>query len=100
MLKALFGPNSLSSMLRGGLEESSATQRAIAARVANALSASSNVDFPGELQKRTAKPSEADIERDMSALADIQLRYEAEARLLHGVYSSLRTAIHGTTSNG
>ena len=34
----------------------------------------------------------------MSQLADIQLRYEAEARLLHGVYSSLRTAIRGNTN--
>ena len=59
MLKALFGPNSLSSMLRGGLEESSATQRAIAARVANALSASSNVDFPGELPCKSCRPEHA-----------------------------------------
>ena len=98
MLKALFGPTTLSSMLRGGLEESSVTQRAIADRVASALKASSSVDFPGELAKQTARPNEADLERDMSQLADIQLRYEAEARLLHGVYSSLRTAIRGNTN--
>jgi len=93
MLKGLFGPDSLSHMLRGGLEEASATHRAIGDRVANAMNASSNVDFPTELNQRVGKPSEADLERDMAALADTQLRYEAEARLLQAAYGQLRTAM-------
>jgi flagellar basal body rod protein FlgB len=96
MLKALFGPSTLTSMLRGGLEEASATHRAIAQRVAGVLSASSSVEFPDALAAQAAqKPvSEADLERDMTALADTQLRYEADATLLKAAYARLRTAVH------
>jgi flagellar basal body rod protein FlgB len=95
MLKALFGPSTLTSMLRGGLEETSATHRAIAQRVAGALSSSSNVQFPDALAAQDAqKPvSEADLEREMTALADTQLRYEADAKLLQAAYARLRSAI-------
>jgi flagellar basal body rod protein FlgB len=99
MLKALFGPSTLTSMLRGGLEEASATHRAIAERVAGALSASSSVEFPDALAAQgTQKPvSEADLEREMTALADTQLRYEADAKLLQADYTRLRSALR---SNG
>jgi hypothetical protein len=94
MLKGLFGPTTLPAMLRGGLEESSATHRGIAQRVAGALTSSSNVDFPGELAARTGAPPDAEsLERDMAALADTQLRYEAEAKLLQEAYARLRTAV-------
>lgn len=95
MLRNLFGPSSVSSMLRGGLEETSATHRAIAAHVAGTLSSSTGVDFPGELQARTGQSrlDEADLQRDMAALADTQLRYEADAKLLQAAYARLRTAI-------
>ncbi len=91
MLKGLFGPASLPAMLRGGLEETSATHRGIAARVAGAIDASSRADFPGELARSQA--AEADLERDMTLLADTQLRYEAEARLLREAYDRLRSAM-------
>lgn len=91
MLKGLFGPTSVSSMLRGGLEETSATHRAIAARVAGAIDASSSTDFPGELARSQA--AQADLERDMAQLADTQIRFEAEARLLREAYDRLRTAM-------
>jgi hypothetical protein len=95
MLKALFGPASLTSMLRGGLEEAGATHRAIADRVANALTASSSTDFSTELEAQAAKPrvDEEDLQRDMTALADTELRYEAEAKLLQAAYAQLRSAI-------
>jgi flagellar basal body rod protein FlgB len=95
MLRELFGPTSLSTMLRGGLEEASATHRAIAERVANALPASSTVDFSAELKASTerAQQTQADLERDMTELADIQLRYEADAKLLQAAYSRLHTAV-------
>ncbi len=95
MLKGLFGPSSVTSMLRGGLEEASATHRAIADRVAGALDSSSNVPFAEQLEARAAQAalSEADLERDMTALADTQLRYEADAKLLQAFYAQLRTAI-------
>jgi flagellar basal body rod protein FlgB len=95
MLRDLFGPSSLSSMLRGGLEEASATHRAIADRVSNALQSSSNVDFGQALDARTAEGriDEADLQRDMASLADTELRYEADAKLLQAAYQRLRAAI-------
>ncbi len=94
MLKALFGPSTVTSMLRGGLEETSATHKAIAQRVANALSASSPTQFADQLEAQQARQvSEEDLERDMTALADTQLRYEADAKLLQAAYQRLRTAI-------
>jgi flagellar basal body rod protein FlgB len=95
MLKALFGPSTLTSMLRGGLEEASATHRAIAQRVAGALSSSSSVKFPDALAAQDAQQpvSQADLEREMTTLADTQLRFEADAKLLQAAYTRLRTAI-------
>lgn len=95
MLKDLFGPSTMSSMLRGGLEEASATHRVIAARVANTLASSANTDFSTELAAKQAQGriDEADLQRDMAALADTQLRYEADAKLLQAAYGRLRTAI-------
>ncbi len=95
MLKGLFGPSSVTSMLRGGLEETSATHRAIAERVAGALDSSSSVSFSDQLEARAAgaRPSQVDLERDMTALADTQLRYEADAKLLQAAYAQLRAAI-------
>ena len=95
MLKALFGPSTLTSMLRGGLEEASATHRAISQRVAGALSSSSSVDFPDALAAQNGQKAatEEDLERDMTALADTQLRYEADAVLLKSAYARLRSAL-------
>lgn len=95
MLRSLFGNGSLSSMLRGGLEETSATHRAIANRVANALNVSTSADFASalEAQKGNAKLNEVDLERDMASLADTQIRYEADAKLLQGAYARLRATI-------
>ncbi|HVP13962.1 MAG TPA: hypothetical protein VMS88_00380 [Terriglobales bacterium] len=95
MLEKLFGPSSVTSMLRGGLEEASATHRAIAGRVAGALDRSSSVSFQDQLAGRTADSAaaEADLERDMTALADTELRYEADAKLLQAAYAQLRTAV-------
>ena len=94
MLKALFGPESVTHRLRGGLEEVSATHRGIAARVAGILNRSTSSDFPDALAGAAqAVDDEADLEREMAALADTQIRYEADARLLQEAYARLRTAI-------
>ncbi len=96
MIRSLFGPNALSSMLRGGLEETSATHRVIADRVAGRLSSAANPAFGDKLQSEAAKAQqEADLQRDMTSLADTQLRYEADAKLLRDAYSLMRTAIRG-----
>jgi hypothetical protein len=95
MLRGLFGTSAITNALRGGLEELSATHRVIADRVAGALDASSSVDFAQELAAHTAKAqqTEADLERDMASLADTQLRYEADAKLLQQAYARLRSAM-------
>lgn len=97
MLRELFGPSTIPSLLKGGLEEASATHRVIADRVAGALDSSSSADFSDALEAKTTQQrlTEADLQRDMAALADTQLRYEADARLLQEAYQRLRTAIHG-----
>jgi flagellar basal body rod protein FlgB len=95
MLRGLFGPTSTTAMLRGGLEETSQTHRAIAERVARATAASTSTDFTDALQARAAanRLDEADLQRDMAALADTQIRFEADARLLQHAYQRLRTAM-------
>lgn len=95
MIRSLFGPSAVSSMLRGGLEEASATHRAIAQRVADAAQSSTNVDFADAVSASAGakKVNEADLQRDMASLADTQLRFEADAKLLQAAYSRLRTAI-------
>jgi hypothetical protein len=82
-------------MLRGGLEETAATQRTIGQRVARSVESSAKVRFQDavEAQLAKARQDEADLQRDMAALADTQLRYEADAQLLKEVYQRLRTAI-------
>jgi flagellar basal body rod protein FlgB len=97
MIRGLFGPSTIPSLLRGGLEETMQTHHQISQRVAGALEVSSSTDFTAALDaasgKSPAKMDEVDLQREMSTLADTDLRYEAEATLLHGQYANLRTAI-------
>ncbi len=98
MIKGLFGNSTLPGALRAGLDQASATQKAIAGRVAGALSSSSSTDFAGDFAaaKGKSRVEEADLQRDMAELADTQLRYEADAKLLQQAYGRLRTAIRDT----
>lgn len=99
MLKALFHAGSVTSRLRTGLDDATAIHRGIATRVATMLQRSSTTDFAsalGTAQAGAAVPapfSEADLQRDMAALADTQLRFEADSKLLQQAYGRLRTAI-------
>lgn len=95
MIRGLFGASSLSTSLRGGLEEASATQRDIGRRVADAIAASTTTGYTDASQAAMAKAraTEADIQRDMASLADTQLRFEADVQLLREAYQRLRTAI-------
>jgi flagellar hook-associated protein FlgK len=98
MIRSLFGSSTIVSMLRGGLEENSATQRGIASRVARATDASANGDFAGHLEAATGgaarkRMSDVDLQQEMVALADTQIRYEASTKLLHDAYGQIRTAM-------
>lgn len=94
MIKGLFGASSITSALRGGMDDAMALHRAIADRVAGAGTSSSRTSFQNALEQTQSKASiEADLQRDMATLADTELRYEAEAKLLQGAYEKLRTAL-------
>jgi hypothetical protein len=92
MIKGLFGAGSVTEALRGGLNETAATHRVIAERVARGIGRSASADFSGVLNAASQNADE-ELTRDMAALADTQLRYEATARLLQKSYADLRTAI-------
>jgi flagellar basal body rod protein FlgB len=91
MIRALFGPSSTPYVLREGLDVTMQRHREIAGKVAAALKSSDPAS--AEAQNGGPQGSEADLTDDMAALADTQLRYEAEARLLHAAYARLRSAI-------
>jgi flagellar basal body rod protein FlgB len=95
MIKALFGPDSVTSSLREGLDREMKTHREVASRVATALTASSRRGFERSLEDavRAGELEEADLQRDMAMLADSQIRYEAEAKILKAAYNGLRSAI-------
>ncbi|NOT07889.1 MAG: hypothetical protein HOP28_06750 [Gemmatimonadales bacterium] len=95
MVPSLFGAGSVTTNLRGGLDEASATHRAISTRVAGALQQSTTADFGQELEKAGQGADGELLEQDMAALADTQLRFEATARLLQKAYADLRTAMGG-----
>ena len=96
MIRQIFGPETVVGILRTGLNESSEAHRNIQSKVANALSSDQNADFAATLnaQLANAQDGEQDLLGDMIALADNQLRYDAEASLLRRTYEQIRTAIH------
>ncbi len=95
MLRGMFGSNSMTYVLRGALEETTATHRDISARVANPTASSTSGPFADQLATAQGAVDEVDLQREMVALADTQLRYEAEAKLLQMAYAQLRTAVRG-----
>jgi hypothetical protein len=66
--------------------------REIARKVADSLSSSSKIT---STEGGTTEVGQDDLVNDMAALADTQIRYEIEAKLLRGAYDKLRRAIRG-----
>jgi flagellar basal body rod protein FlgB len=91
MLERLIGRDSSVAQLKEGLNASSQAVRGIAHRVAN----SGTPDFAQALNDAQAAGDgqEVDIGKEMVALADEQLRYEAAANLLQKVYQQVRSSI-------
>jgi len=87
MITRLLGTDSPASGLKEGLNASTQAVRGIAHRVSNA----SNPDFQAALKAAGEPP--VDLDREMVALADEQLRYEAAASLLQKVYQSIRSSV-------
>ncbi len=93
MLTRLIGSNSLTAALKLGLDASSQAVRDIGHRVANAATPEGS-SFDNALRaEQSGEVAEVDIEREMVALADEQLRYEATTRLLQGTYRQIRNSV-------
>jgi flagellar basal body rod protein FlgB len=91
MIRGLFDNNTIAGELRQGLNRYSATHRAIADGVANALTPGNQVSFQEQLDAQAAGGGvEGDLEANMVALADNEIRYQAATRLLDRVYSQIR----------
>lgn len=87
MLNRILGQGTSPALLKEGLDVSSRRAREVAGRVANAA----NNDFATELEG--ARGGVVDVEKEMVALADEQLRYEATTRLLQKVYAQIRSSV-------
>lgn len=94
MLQRLLGQGTTVDQLRQGLTESTRTARGIAHRVASA-SAREDATFAQTLEEaQAAQAGEAvDVEKEMVALAEEQLRFQATANLLQKVYGQIRSSI-------
>lgn len=93
MLARLVGTETNVARLKEGLDVSARNVRGIAHRVANA----GTPGFAASLEQAEAAAAgngaEVDLEREMVALADEQLRFEAVATLLQRSYQGLRSAV-------
>lgn len=93
MIQRLIGEGSTVGGLRQGLDDSVVRSRAIAHRVANA-SNTSTASFEATLD--AARGDGADLEAEMVALADEQIRYEAMTEILAKVYGQIRSSVRGS----
>ena len=80
--------------LKASLDRSVERSRGIADRVAQASVPGPRFSLPGE-DVAPVDSAPVDVEAEMVALADEQLRFLATSRLLEKTYSSLRNAIKG-----
>jgi flagellar basal body rod protein FlgB len=87
---------STASPLKAALDRSVERTRGIADRVAKA-SLQNNDGFALKVEGRPDEPDAepVNVEDEMVALADEQLRFLATSRLLEKTYASIRTAIRG-----
>lgn len=97
MLKGLIGRSTSVGTLKDGLDASMRRTQTIAHRVANASTPGAG-GFAGALDGTLAAGEAAgvDLEQEMVALADEQLRYDATARLLRKVYDQVRASVRGS----
>ena len=93
MLSRLFGVNTSVTDLKDGMTRSTETVRGITHRVANASSGQDRAFASALEEAGNVAGEDVDLEREMVALADEQLRYEATARLLEKVYQQIRLSV-------
>ena len=95
MLFGFVGRISTAASLKDNLDVSAERARAIASRVARAsLENGNGFALPSDPATAPDGPAtKVDLETEMIALADEQLRYEATAKLLHQTYQQLRASL-------
>ena len=94
MLSRLIGAGSPAADLKRELDASSRAVKGIAHRVANASTPGfSDALNAAEAANGVAGGDGVDIEREMVALADEQLRFEAASNLLAKVYQQVRSSV-------
>lgn len=96
MLTRLLGSDSAAARLREGLNASTERARGIAHRIANA--STPGATFEGALDAAAAQDGATaaegvDLEAEMVALADEQIRFDAVSRLLQKVYAQVRASV-------
>lgn len=93
MFARLIGNGTAVAQLKEGLDASSQAVRGIAHRVANA----GTPKFAQALQEAEAAGAPGgdpvDLEKEMVALADEQLRFEAASSLLQKTYQQIRSSV-------
>jgi flagellar basal body rod protein FlgB len=90
MIGRLMGPSTSVAQLKEGLDVSVERTRGIANRIANAA----NGGFAGALDSAQAGADPAvDLESEMVALADEQIRFDALTRLLQKTYAQVRASV-------
>ncbi|MEN9508327.1 MAG: hypothetical protein RLZZ621_890 [Gemmatimonadota bacterium] len=96
MLFGLIDRTTNASPLKGALDKSVERSRGIADRVSKAtLNNGDGFSLEAKAGAAQANVNPVNVEEEMTALADEQLRFLATSRLLEKTYSSLRTAIKG-----
>jgi flagellar basal body rod protein FlgB len=96
MLDRLLGADSTIAAVRDGLDRSTATVRGVASRIAGA-GANDGTSFARTLDGAEAKAAgnEVDLEAEMVALAEEQIRFDAQARMLEKLYERVRLSVRG-----
>lgn len=97
MLFGLIDRASSASPLKAALEKSTVRLHGIADRVTKAtLNNGDGFALEAKGGKAVANANPVNVEDEMTALADEQIRFLATSRLLEKTYASLRTAIKGS----
>jgi flagellar basal body rod protein FlgB len=96
MLFGLIDRASSAAPLKASLDQSVQRSRSIADRVAQAsVKNGDGFSLNGQAAGTAGAANDINIEDEMAALGDEQLRFLATSRLLEKAYQSLRTAIKG-----
>ena len=97
MLFGLIDRASSAATLRNALDQSVQRSRVIADRVSRAsVNNGDGFTLNAKNGDATAKGNDINVEDEMAALGDEQIRFLTTSRLLEKTYQSLRSAVSGT----